>query len=341
MRWLLDDLKHLRGELAVTLAGLATSVATAAVVVFGILVLRIDVSSITVWIVIPVGAIGAGMIAASGYGLAASRIDHRPGFQLLVNMVLIAASTFLLIQYGAYRTARFADGTLVASYVPFWRYYLSSIADKQIAFRTNLSNPMGGLGPIAYGLEAIKFAGFLIGAALRYRDLWRSKPDLRVASRRQFARARSRTINCKRCNSDVLLRTQISMEPIEAVQRFLDSVDAQPIGPTADHEGIPAESALFSVRTAICTSCGLDHCEVVTHYQTHTASALFHKPEADTRQLADSHACLAPLRDRAVPPTGLCPVCHSLVVFDAIDSGARRFCVNGHAVAVGDLDLNK
>jgi len=342
MRLLIDDLNHLRGELALTLAGLATSLATAAIVVVGVLVLRVDLSSLSLSVVVPVGAIGAGMLAASGYGFAASRIDHRPGVQLLINMALIAASTFFVIRYAMYRVAHFADGTVVADQVTFWRYYLMSIANKEIVFRRDLSNPIGGLGSVAYALEAVEFAGFLAGAALQYRDLWRRKPNVRVASRRKFARDRSRTINCRRCNTDVVLRTCISMEPRDSVLRFLHSIDAASITPAADR-GSAREPIVYSVRTATCTSCGLEHQEVVTHYKTHAVTALHHQPGFvnQSRQLTHSDVRAETPRNQSVQPTGFCPVCRSHVVFNTDRPGDRQFCVNGHVVTFGHLSVDE
>jgi len=162
------EARGLGREAYITAAGLATSLGTVAVVWLGIALFGVDLSSLSVWIVVPVGAVAAGAVAASGYYIGAVRTETKPSLQLLVNMVLIGASTFLLIQYLAYRSARFDDGTSVASYLPFWDYYLQSLTQKRLIFRHNLSSPTEPVGSWGYVLEGIQFVGFMLGGLATY-----------------------------------------------------------------------------------------------------------------------------------------------------------------------------
>src|SRR5690606_11597879 len=83
------EARGLGREAYITAAGLATSLGTVAVVWLGIALFGVDLSSLSVWIVVPVGAVAAGAVAASGYYIGAVRTETKPSLQLLVNMVLI------------------------------------------------------------------------------------------------------------------------------------------------------------------------------------------------------------------------------------------------------------
>src|SRR5262249_57035018 len=55
--------------------------------------------SLMVWFFIPVGAIGAGFVAAGGYYFGAKFFNHRPTLLILFNMVAISIGTFILVYY--------------------------------------------------------------------------------------------------------------------------------------------------------------------------------------------------------------------------------------------------
>lgn len=86
-------------NLGVILFGAVTSVVTAAVLF--LLGLRGDDSilDLTAWTLVPVGAIGAGFLAASGYYIAARALRVRPGIILLAGVFAISAGTHLYIQH--------------------------------------------------------------------------------------------------------------------------------------------------------------------------------------------------------------------------------------------------
>lgn len=89
-------------DLLVTAFGLATSVAIAVLLVLIEIRWELAIYTFTFWFIIPVGAIGAGLVAAGGYYLGARLFNHRPTSILLFNMLGISVGTFFLIHFLTY-----------------------------------------------------------------------------------------------------------------------------------------------------------------------------------------------------------------------------------------------
>src|SRR4051812_24794644 len=85
-------------DFLVTGCGILTSILTALILA---LIERwgLAVYSFTVWFVIPVGAMLAGLAAASGYYVGARYFHHRPTRLLLFNVMSVAVSTYFLINF--------------------------------------------------------------------------------------------------------------------------------------------------------------------------------------------------------------------------------------------------
>jgi hypothetical protein len=166
--------RELGTETLLTIGGLFTSTATAVIVFVVAKYVKIDLSSIMVWFVIPVGSIGCGFVAASGYYLASFIANSPPTRQLAVNMVLVGFSTYALMKYLPYWTLVLEDGTPVSDVVSFWTYYQFSIESTQLQFHVrgrSVGRPTGELGGLGYVYEAIRFFGFLAGAFFTWRAL--------------------------------------------------------------------------------------------------------------------------------------------------------------------------
>ena len=131
------EARGLGREAYITAAGLATSLGTAAVVWLGIALFGVDLSSLSVWIVVPVGAVAAGAVAASGYYIGAVRTETKPSLQLLVNMVLIGASTGgprALQELLTRLPAHFPLPVLIAQHMPgsFTRVFAERLAQESV-----------------------------------------------------------------------------------------------------------------------------------------------------------------------------------------------------------------
>ena len=154
------------GEVVLTLAGAASSALAIGVVWFGSAFLDFDLSTLTLWFIVPAGAVATGMLAASGYYLGASWTGRRPTRLLLLNMVLVGFTTFVVLRYLAYSGLVFEDGTPISTEVGFWQYYRVSIEHMTMTVGRS-GNPdigtTGELGMLGYGVETLQFAGFLLG----------------------------------------------------------------------------------------------------------------------------------------------------------------------------------
>jgi hypothetical protein len=161
-------------EFLLTIGGIITSVITAFVIYLISFHGHFDISSFMLWFILPVGSCLCGFVAASGYYLA-SRITQRPATRrLALNMILVGASTYALIQYLNYHALVLDDGTRVSDIVPFWTYYQYAIESTKLQFRmrgTAIGGPTESLGSAGYLYEGIRFLGFLAGGLVCWKLL--------------------------------------------------------------------------------------------------------------------------------------------------------------------------
>jgi hypothetical protein len=119
------------------------------------------------WLIVPVGAIGMGMLAASGAIVAARVLQIVPTRADAVLMVLVAAATMLLIYYGDYATMTLDDGRKVADLIDF-RTYVDLVMTKTHMRIGSGRHDTGEVGNFGYALAAIEFVGFLLGGAFAF-----------------------------------------------------------------------------------------------------------------------------------------------------------------------------
>lgn len=121
-----------------------------------------NVFGFTLWLIIPVGAIIVGMLAASGAFLAARLLHVRPTtLQSLVSSVVIGTATMALIYYLDYQ-ALTVRGVRVREAIDFWSY-LDLVLTKT-SIRSMKGADMAPPGGLGYLLALIKLAGFVIGS---------------------------------------------------------------------------------------------------------------------------------------------------------------------------------
>lgn len=119
------------------------------------------------WFVIPVGAIGMGILAASGAIIAARTLHIVPTRADAVLIVVIAAATMVLIYYGDYATLTLDNGRKVADMVSFGTYVDLMLTKTHMRIGTTRVDT-GEVGVFGYALGAIEFAGFLLGGAAAF-----------------------------------------------------------------------------------------------------------------------------------------------------------------------------
>ncbi len=153
------------GEFWIILAGLVTSAATLAVT-FALAQADISVMGYYVNWVIPVGAIGAGLVAGSGYALATWLKGVKVGKWLCLLIVAFQVACYFEAQVLDFRRLDlvYEDGTRVG----FWEYF--DFSTRSFAWKQrdgSLGEPLGLWGYALRGLEVTGFGlGGLIGALI-------------------------------------------------------------------------------------------------------------------------------------------------------------------------------
>lgn len=151
----------------IALAGLVTSLATAAIVTLVNLWTGHNLFTLSVLVFFPAGAAGCGFAAASGYYLAAKYLHQRPTKILLLQMVVIAALTQFLIYWAEFKTT-VVDGTNVSDFIPFNQYLDITLTSAHMKMGRALSSDMGEVGSFGYWLAVFDFVGFLAGGVAVY-----------------------------------------------------------------------------------------------------------------------------------------------------------------------------
>ncbi|MEO8152317.1 MAG: hypothetical protein ABI605_04540 [Rhizobacter sp.] len=152
--------------------GTATSLLTAIVVVATAKWTGFNLFSLTVWVVIPIGAVIAGLAAASGYYFGALHFHRRATRALLIQMTMIAALTQVLIYGWGYATAKLDDGQALPSAMSFFQYLHTSLADAHLKLQLKGHEAdIGRAGSLGYWAALIQFLGFLGGGLYVYTTL--------------------------------------------------------------------------------------------------------------------------------------------------------------------------
>lgn len=123
--------------------------------------------SVSLGLLLPIGAILAGFAAASGYYFGAKYFHQKPAGGLGLNIVLVSISAYLLVHYVPYYLIE-VDGVRVKDAISFWSYLdldirhasLSSISSKRDISTVELGSIFG------YIYVLIQLIGFSIGSFL-------------------------------------------------------------------------------------------------------------------------------------------------------------------------------
>lgn len=149
---------------------IAMAITCILVAVANVLVTRmvgINIFTFKLWFVIPAGAIGVGMLGASGAILAARYFNIQPTIIDAILMVLVAAATMGFIYYLDYATFVLDDGRKASDLVDF-ASYLDLILTKAHMRVGRGGIDTGEVGQMGYYLAGIEFVGFLIGGAATF-----------------------------------------------------------------------------------------------------------------------------------------------------------------------------
>ena len=149
-------------QILVAVFGISTSLLTG--IVLGLIQVYTGyaIYSLTFWFVIPVGAILAGIGAASGYYAGAKLFHQKPTGGVLLNMVGASIVAFLVVHYIPYYMLEL-DGFRVKDEISFWQYLDFSIRHTSLSF-LRIRSSTGELGSFwGYAYACLKLVGFSFG----------------------------------------------------------------------------------------------------------------------------------------------------------------------------------
>lgn len=164
-------MRYIIGQGGIVLAGLASSVLTALLVAAVHMFTGFNLFTFSLWFVIPLGAIGCGFIAASGYYLAAKWTHQGARWPLLIQMAGIAVITQVLIYWLEYRML-VVGGVRASDVITFAAYLDLTITQARLTAQ-HMPGDSGPVGSFGYVLIAIEFIWFMIGGIgvyLRLKD---------------------------------------------------------------------------------------------------------------------------------------------------------------------------
>jgi hypothetical protein len=166
----------LRGTL-VTLLGIATTVLTAAGLVY--LELRYDcaIYGFLYGFVIPFGAMLSGFVAASGYYFGSRVLSFRPGRGLFVNMLAVSGGNFFFIYWLKYTQMK-VDGEPVSKWMTFADYLGFTLTHSAFTLGHSAGDRFV-LGAGGYLYAALLIVGFACGGYFMF-NLTRSTPYCEV-----------------------------------------------------------------------------------------------------------------------------------------------------------------
>jgi hypothetical protein len=154
--------KKLLATFGIAACGLVTSVLTALLNVLVEKLINFNLFTLSVAFIIPAGAIGAGLAAASGYYFGCLYFHKRPSRMLLIQMILIAGFTNFLIYYFDYTTLVLDSGIKASDVVPFLDY-LNLVLTKAHYSVGRGMHDVGEVGTMGYWIAGLNFVGFLLG----------------------------------------------------------------------------------------------------------------------------------------------------------------------------------
>ncbi len=125
-----------------------------------------DLSTFSLWLVIPAGAIFTGLAASSGYYFGSIYLHTQARWYVALQTVVVAALTYLLIQYLQYYFFTL-DGAPVRDRVSFETFEQIALTHQQIHLGRGMMN-VGEVGSLGYGLAALDLLGFLAGGVVLY-----------------------------------------------------------------------------------------------------------------------------------------------------------------------------
>ncbi len=151
-----------RGNLFAFLAGLVTSALTL-VGVYYCWQNDFDPMSWTWFFVIPVGALLTGLLAGSGYVVAALWLEYRPTVSFVVSVAFLQVMVYMAAMWITFEQLAIAQGAEVTleNFVIWYQFVIENVE-----FVTGRNKDGFRLGMLGYGFELLRIVGFSCGSLI-------------------------------------------------------------------------------------------------------------------------------------------------------------------------------
>ena len=159
--------------LIVTFFGIATTVLTAADLVYLELHYDCAIYGFVYGFVLPFGAFLSGLVAASGYYFGSRLLSFRPGRGVLLNMVAVSGANFFFIYWLKYIFLT-VDGEPISKWISYTAYLSFTLSHTSVTL-SQFSQDAVALGFWGYAYAAVQILGFALGGFCIY-NLVRSAP---------------------------------------------------------------------------------------------------------------------------------------------------------------------
>ncbi len=154
-------MSNVQRSLGAMVLGVFTSL-LATFIVFAVSTSGLNLYSLNILLVIPVGAFFTGLFAASGYFVVGVFFHKRPGGLFLVQMLVVAISTQILLYYAGYATLVFDNGAKAAQIMSFREYIDLYLSSAQYRIGRYLQHETPEVGSLGYWIAGLQFVAFLI-----------------------------------------------------------------------------------------------------------------------------------------------------------------------------------
>jgi hypothetical protein len=161
------------GELATVVCGLIAAGIVVALNIGARFSLDLDMLSLSIEGILPIGGILGGIGAASAAAVVARRTNTVPTKRLLTQLMAVGVFAWFVAHWVDYAMARTANGTRASDLVSFWRYLQITIEHMRLTtdVASKTAKMTDDLGLLGYGVELLQVGGFAVGGLIAYAAL--------------------------------------------------------------------------------------------------------------------------------------------------------------------------
>ncbi len=168
-----STMRNFISNIGAFVAGTVSFALTVALVLGVQRAIDLNLFSLMWWAVIPIGAFMTGLLAASGYYVAAIKFNVKPGRSVAVGMLAVAALVQVALYYSQYSMAVTEDGQAVSALVSFPRFVGWTLSHSKyglIVHGYRPGGPDGGLeiGFLGYVVAVLQFLALVAGGVAVY-----------------------------------------------------------------------------------------------------------------------------------------------------------------------------